>query len=133
MFVNIIKGTDESRCFSNTAAMNVYLMLYAKSIKQKEYGGISLPSGQAVVTKQTISTKFLCSIDKAKGYLKTLMRNGLIQLQYNAKIKKNIITIPAVNPSPGTNYVQMQIPEEVNIECIYKNRCKFLTNIYICI
>ena len=131
MFINLIEGTDECRCFSNTAAMNVYLMLYAKSIKQKEYGGISLPSGQAVVTKQTISTKFQCSIDKAKGYLKTLMRNGLIQLQYNAKIKKNIITIPAVNPSSGTNYVQMQIPEEVNIECIYKNRCKFLTNIYM--
>lgn len=106
-------------------------MLYAKSIDQKEYRGISLPAGQAVATKQYISTKFKCSTDKAKGYLKTLMRNGLIQLQYNAKIKQNIITIPAVNPSPGTNYVQMQIPEEVEIERIYKNRCKFLTNIYM--
>ena len=131
MFVNIIKGTDESRCFSNTAAMNTYLMLYAKSIKNETYRGVLLSAGQTVASKQYIAKVFKCSIDKAKGYLKTLLRNGLIQLEYNDKIKQNIVTIPAVNPSPGTNYVQMQIPEEVNIECIYKNRCKFLTNIYM--
>ena len=54
MFINIIEGTDECRCFSNTAAMNVYLMLYAESIKQKKYRGISLPSGQAVVKKISV-------------------------------------------------------------------------------
>ena len=131
MFVNIIKGTDESRCFSNTAAMNTYLMLYAKSIKNETYRGVLLSAGQTVASKQYIAKVFKCSIDKAKGYLKTLLRNGLIQLEYNDKIKQNIVTIPAVNPSPGTNYVQMQIPEGVKIERIYKNRCKFLTNIYM--
>ena len=131
MFVNIIKGTDESRCFSNTAAMNTYLMLYAKSIKNETYRGVLLSAGQTVASKQYIAKVFKCSIDKARGYLKTLLRNGLIQLEYNDKIKQNIVTIPAVNPSPGTNYVQMQIPEGVKIERIYKNRCKFLTNIYM--
>jgi hypothetical protein len=131
MFINIIEGTDECRCFSNTAAMNTYLMLYAKSIKNETYRGVLLSAGQTVASKLYISKVFKCSIDKAKGYLKTLLRNGLIQLEYNDKIKQNIITIPAVNPSPGTNYVQMQIPEGVKIERIYKNRCKFLTNIYM--
>lgn len=131
MFINIIEGTDESRCFSNTAAMNTYLMLYAKSIKNETYRGVLLAAGQTVASKQYIAKVFRCSIDKAKGYLKTLLRNGLIQLEYNDKIKQNIVTIPAVNPSPGTNYVQMQIPEGVKIERIYKNRCKFLTNIYM--
>lgn len=131
MFINIIEGTDESRCFSNTAAMNTYLMLYAKSIKNETYRGVLLTAGQTVASKQYIAKVFRCSIDKAKGYLKTLLRNGLIQLEYNDKIKQNIVTIPAVNPSPGTNYVQMQIPEGVKIERIYKNRCKFLTNIYM--
>lgn len=131
MFINIIEGTDESRCFSNTAAMNTYLMLYAKSIKNETYRGVLLTAGQTVASKQYIAKVFRCSIDKAKGYLKTLLRNGLIQLEYNDKLKQNIVTIPAVNPSPGTNYVQMQIPEGVKIERIYKNRCKFLTNIYM--
>lgn len=131
MFINIIEGTDESRCFSNTAAMNTYLMLYAKSIKNETYRGVLLSAGQTVASKQYIAKVFRCSIDKAKGYLKTLLRNGLIQLEYNDKLKQNIVTIPAVNPSPGTNYVQMQIPEGVKIERIYKNRCKFLTNIYM--
>lgn len=131
MFINIIEGTDECRCFSNTAAINTYLMLYAKSIKNETYRDVLLPAGQTVASKQYIAKVFKCSIDKAKGYLKTLLRNGLIQLQYNAKIKKNIITIPAVKPSPGTNYVQMQIPEGFEIERIYKNRCKYLTNIYM--
>lgn len=131
MFINIIEGTDECRCFSNTAAMNTYLMLYAKSIKNETYRGVLLSAGQTVASKLYISKVFKCSIDKAKGYLKTLLRNGLIQLEYNDKIKQNIVTIPAVNPSPGTNYVQMQIPEGVRIERIYKNRCKFLTNIYM--
>lgn len=90
-----------------------------------------MSAGQTVASKLYISKVFKCSIDKAKGYLKTLLRNGLIQLEYNDKIKQNIVTIPAVNPSPGTNYVQMQIPEGVRIERIYKNRCKFLTNIYM--
>lgn len=131
MFINIIEGTDECRCFSNTAAMNTYLMLYAKSIKNETYRGVLLSAGQTVASKLYISKVFKCSIDKAKGYLKTLLRNGLIQFEYNDKIKQNIVTIPAVNPSPGTNYVQMQIPEGVRIERIYKNRCKFLTNIYM--
>lgn len=131
MFINIIEGTDESRCFSNTAAMNTYLMLYAKSIKNETYRGVLLSAGQTVASKQYIAKVFRCSIDKAKGYLKTLLRNGLIQLEYNDKLKQNIVTIPAVNPSSGTNYVQMQIPEGVKIERIYKNRCKFLTNIYM--
>jgi hypothetical protein len=131
MFINIIEGADECRCFSNTAAMNTYLMLYAKSIKNETYRGVFLSAGQTVASKQYIAKVFKCSIDKAKGYLKTLLRNGLIQLEYNDKIKQNIVTIPAVNPSPGTNYVQMQIPEGVKIERIYKNRCKFLTNIYM--
>lgn len=131
MFINIIEGTDECRCFSNTAAMNTYLMLYAKSIKNETCRGVLLSAGQTVVSKQYIAKVFKCSIDKAKGYLKTLLRNGLIQLEYNTKIKQNIITIPAVTPAPGTNYVQMQIPEGVKIERIYKNRCKFLTNIYM--
>ena len=111
--------------------MNTYLMLYAKSIKNETYRGVLLSAGQTVASKQYIAKVFKCSIDKAKGYLKTLLRNGLIQLEYNDKIKQNIVTIPAVNPSPGTNYVQMQIPEGVKIERIYKNRCKFLTNIYM--
>ena len=131
MFINIIEGADECRCFSNTAAMNTYLMLYAKSIKNETYRGVLLSAGQTVASKQYIAKVFKCSIDKAKGYLKTLLRNGLIQLEYNDKIKQNIVTIPAVNPSPGTNYVQMQIPEGVKIERIYKNRCKFLTNRYM--
>ena len=131
MFINIIEGADECRCFSNTAAMNTYLMLYAKSIKNETYRGVLLSAGQTVASKQYIAKVFKYSIDKAKGYLKTLLRNGLIQLEYNDKIKQNIVTIPAVNPSPGTNYVQMQIPEGVKIERIYKNRCKFLTNIYM--
>ena len=131
MFINIIEGADECRCFSNTAAMNTYLMLYAKSIKNETYRGVLLSAGQTVASKLYISKVFKCSIDKAKGYLKTLLRNGLIQFEYNDKIKQNIVTIPAVNPSPGTNYVQMQIPEGVRIERIYKNRCKFLTNIYM--
>ena len=131
MFINIIEGADECRCFSNTAAMNTYLMLYAKSIKNETYRGVLLSAGQTVASKQYIAKVFKCSIDKAKGYLKTLLRNGLIQLEYNDKIKQNIVTIPAVNPSPGTNYVQMQIPEGVKIERIYKSRCKFLTNIYM--
>ena len=131
MFINIIEGADECRCFSNTAAMNTYLMLYAKSIKNETYRGVLLSAGQTVASKQYIAKVFKCSIDKAKGYLKTLLRNGLIQLEYNDKIKQNIVTIPAVNPSPGPNYVQMQIPEGVKIERIYKNRCKFLTNIYM--
>ena len=131
MFINIIEGADECRCFSNTAAMNTYLMLYAKSIKNETYRGVLLSAGQTVASKQYIAKVFKCSIDKAKGYLKTLLRNGLIQFEYNDKIKQNIVTIPAVNPSPGTNYVQMQIPEGVRIERIYKNRCKFLTNIYM--
>ena len=131
MFINIIEGADECRCFSNTAAMNTYLMLYAKSIKNETYRGVWLSAGQTVASKQYIAKVFKCSIDKAKGYLKTLLRNGLIQLEYNDKIKQNIVTIPAVNPSPGTNYVQRQIPEGVKIERIYKNRCKFLTNIYM--
>ena len=131
MFVNIIKGTDESRCFSNTAAMNTYLMLYAKSIKNETYRGVLLSAGQTVASKQYIAKVFKCSIDKAKGYLKTLLRNGLIQLEYNDKIKQNIITIPAVNPASGTHYVQMQIPKGFEIERIYKNRCKYLTNIYM--
>ena len=131
MFVNIIKGTDESRCFSNTAAMNTYLMLYAKSIKNETYRGVLLSAGQTVASKQYIAKVFKCSIDKAKGYLKTLLRNGLIHLEYNDKIKQNIITIPAVNPASGTHYVQMQIPKGFEIERIYKNRCKFLTNIYM--
>ena len=131
MFVNIIKGTDESRCFSNTAAMNTYLMLYAKSIKNETYRGVLLSAGQTVASKQYIAKVFKCSIDKAKGYLKTLLRNGLIHLEYNDKIKQNIITIPAVNPASGTHYVQMQIPKGFEIERIYKNRCKYLTNIYM--
>ena len=131
MFINIIEGADECRCFSNTAAMNTYLMLYAKSIKNETYRGVLLSAGQTVASKQYIAKVFKCSIDKAKGYLKTLLRNGLIQLEYNDKIKQNIVTIPAVNPSPGTNYVQMQIPKGFEIERIYKNRCKYLTNIYM--
>ena len=131
MFINIIEGADECRCFSNTAAINTYLMLYAKRIKNDTYRAVLLSAGQTVASKQYIAKVFKCSIDKAKGYLKTLLRNGLIQLEYNDKIKQNIVTIPAVNPSPGTNSVQMQITEGVKIELIYKNRCKFLTNIYM--
>ena len=131
MFINIIEGADECRCFSNTAAMNTYLMLYAKSIKNETYRGVLLSAGQTVASKQYIAKVFKCSIDKAKGYLKTLLRNGLIHLEYNDKIKQNIITIPAVNPASGTHYVQMQIPKGFEIERIYKNRCKYLTNIYM--
>ena len=136
MLINILHDTDFKPCFKKPETMNVYLMLYAKSVGEElidSWNGasITLSTGQTVASKQYIAKVFKCSIDKAKGYLRTLMRNGLIQLEYNDKIKQNIITIPAVKPSPGTNYVQIQIPEGFEIERIYKNRCKYLTNIYM--
>lgn len=136
MLINILHDTDFKPCFKKPETMNVYLMLYAKSVGEElvdSWNGasITLSTGQTVASKQYIAKVFKCSIDKVKGYLRTLMRNGLIQLEYNDKIKQNIITIPAVKPSPGTNYVQIQIPEGFEIERIYKNRCKYLTNIYM--
>lgn len=135
MFINILENTDERRCFSNPAVMNTYLMLYKKSIDKENitsWNGtsITLPVGQTVSSKYYIATVFKCSIDKAKNYLKTLVRNGLIRIEYNQNIKQNVITIPAVNPSPGTKYVQMQLPTD-NVEEIYKNRCKYLSTIYM--
>ena len=134
MFINILDHTDECRCFSNTAAMNIYLMLYAKSIGRENItswngASITLQPGQTVASKYYIAKVFKCSIDKAKNYLKTLVRNGLIRQEYNDNIKQNVITIPAVNPAPGSRYVQMQLPGEAHE--IYKNRCKFLTTIYM--
>ena len=57
MFINIIEGADECRCFSNTAAMNTYLMLYAKSIKNETYRGVLLSAGQTVASKQYSSVQ----------------------------------------------------------------------------
>ena len=74
--------------------------------------------------------QFSCSIDKAKNWLKTLKRNGLIKIEYNQQVNQNVITIEAVNPEPGTRYVQMQVPDD-KVEEIYTNRCKYLTNIYM--
>ena len=135
MFINILNHTDECRCFSNPAAMNAYLMLYAKSIRKESivsWNGISisLPAGQTVASKYYIAKVFKCSIDKAKNYLKTLVRNGLIRLDYNQDIKQNIITVSAVNPESGTKYVQMRLPDD-KVHEIYTNRCKFLTTIYM--
>ena len=134
MFINVLEHTDECRCFSNPAAMNIYLMLYAKSIGRENItswngASITLPAGQTVASKYYIAKVFKCSIDKAKNYLKTLVKNGLIRQEYNDNIKQNVITIPAVNPAPGSRYVQMQLPGEAHE--IYKNRCKFLTTIYM--
>ena len=135
MFINVLEHTDECRCFSNPAAMNTYLMLYKKSIGQEyitSWNGVSitLSAGQTIASKYYIAKVFKCSMDKAKNYLKTLVRNGLIKLEYNETIKQNVITIPAVNPEPGTKYVQMQLPGD-KVHDIYTNRCKYLTNIYM--
>lgn len=116
--------------------MNVYLMLYAKSVGEElvdSWNGtsISLPTGQTVASKHYISEVFECSLDKAKNYLKSLKNNRLISVRYNAEIKQNVITVNAVNPAPGSKYVQMQIPSGMDIRDIYKNKCKFLTNIYM--
>ena len=134
-FINILDHTDECRCFSNTAVMNTYLMLYAKSIVKENitsWNGVSitLSAGQTIASKYYIAKVFKCSIDKAKNYLKTLQRNGLIRQEYNEDIKQNVITIPAVNPASGTRYVQMQIPSD-KVQEIYKNKCKYLTIIYM--
>lgn len=135
MFINILEHTDECRCFSNPETMNAYLMLYKKSIGQ-EYitswngASITLPAGQTVASKYYIAKVFKCSIDKAKNYLKTLVKNSLIKVEYNQDIKQKIITIPAVNPASGARYVQMQIPSD-RVHEIYTNRCKYLTNIYM--
>lgn len=136
MFVNILHDTDKKRCFKNAETMNVYLMLYAKSVGEElieSWNGtsITLPTGQTVASKYYISDVFECSLDRAKNYLKSLKNNRLISVRYNAEIKQNVITVNAVNPAPGSKYVQMQIPSGMDIRDIYKNKCKFLTNIYM--
>ena len=136
MFVNILHDTDFKPCFKKPETMNVYLMLYAKSVGEElidSWNGtsISLPTGQTVASKQYIAKVFKCSLDKAKNYLKSLKNNRLISVRYNTEIQQNVITVNAVNPTPGSKYVQMQIPDNVNVAHIYQNRCKYLTNIYM--
>ena len=136
MFVNILHDTDKKRCFKNAETMNVYLMLYDKSVGEElvdSWNGtsITLPTGQTVASKHYISEVFECSLDKAKNYLKSLKNNRLISVRYNAEIQQNVITVNAVNPTPGSKYVQMQIPDNVKVEHLYQNRCKHLTNIYM--
>ena len=136
MFVNILHDTDKKRCFKNAETMNVYFMLYAKSVDKElieSWNGtsITLPTGQTVASKHYISEVFECSLDKAKNYLKSLKNNRLISVRYNTEIQQNVITVNAVNPTPGSKYVQMQIPDNVNVAHIYQNRCKYLTNIYM--
>lgn len=116
--------------------MNVYLMLYDKSVGEElvdSWNGtsITLPTGQTVASKHYISEVFECSLDKAKNYLKSLKNNRLISVRYNTEIQQNVITVNAVNPTPGSKYVQMQIPDNVKVEHLYQNRCKHLTNIYM--
>lgn len=116
--------------------MNVYLMLYDKSVGEElvdSWNGtsITLPTGQTVASKHYISEVFECSLDKAKNYLKSLKNNRLISVRYNTEIQQNVITVNAVNPTPGRKYVQMQIPDNVKVEHLYQNRCKHLTNIYM--
>lgn len=111
-------------------------MLYDKSVGEElvdSWNGtsITLPTGQTVASKHYISEVFKCSLDKAKNYLKSLKNNRLISVRYNTEIQQNIITVNAVNPTPGSKYVQMQIPDNVNVAHIYQNRCKYLTNIYM--
>lgn len=136
MFVNILHDTDKKRCFKNAETMNVYLMLYDKSVGEElvdSWNGtsITLPTGQTVASKHYISEVFECSLDKAKNYLKSLKNNRLISVRYNTEIQQNVITVNAVNPTPGSKYVQMQIPDNVKVEHLYQNRCKHLTNIYM--
>ena len=136
MFVNILHDTDKKRCFKNAETMNVYFMLYAKSVDKElivSWNGtsITLPTGQTVASKHYISEVFECSLDKAKNYLKSLKNNRLINVRYNTEIQQNVITVNAVNPTPGSKYVQMQIPDNVKVEHLYQNRCKHLTNIYM--
>ena len=116
--------------------MNVYLMLYDKCVGEElvdSWNGtsITLPTGQTVASKHYISEVFECSLDKAKNYLKSLKNNRLISVRYNTEIQQNVITVNAVNPTPGSKYVQMQIPDNVKVEHLYQNRCKHLTNIYM--
>ena len=136
MFVNILHDTDKKRCFKNAETMNVYLMLYAKSVGEElidSWNGVSitLPTGQTVASKHYISDVFECSLDRAKNYLKALKNGRLISVRYNTEIQQNVITVNAVNPTPGSKYVQMQIPDDVKVAHIYQNRCKYLTNIYM--
>lgn len=136
MFVNILHDTDKKRCFKNAETMNVYLMLYDKSVGEElvdSWNGtsITLPTGQTVASKHYISEVFECSLDKAKNYLKSLKNNRLISVRYNTEIQQNVITVNAVNPTLGSKYVQMQIPDNVKVEHLYQNRCKHLTNIYM--
>ena len=111
-------------------------MLYDKSVGEElvdSWNGtsITLPTGQTVASKHYISEVFECSLDKAKNYLKSLKNNRLISVRYNTEIQQNVITVNAVNPTPGSKYVQMQIPDNVKVEHLYQNRCKHLTNIYM--
>ena len=136
MFVNILHDTDKKRCFKNAETMNVYFMLYAKSVDKElieSWNGtsITLPTGQTVASKHYISEVFECSLDKAKNYLKSLKNNRLISVRYNTEIQQNVITVNAVNPTPGSKYVQMQIPDGIEVAHIYQNRCRYLTNIYM--
>lgn len=133
MFINILNGTDEKRCFSNPDIMNAYLMLYVESI-QSQAGkssscSISLPSGQVVYSKYKLKKKMNCTIDQAKNFLIRLKQNGLISINFNKEIRQNVITVNAVNPVKGSSYVQMEIPS--NSILLYGNKCKFLTNIYM--
>lgn len=111
-------------------------MLYDKCVGEElvdSWNGtsITLPTGQTVASKHYISEVFECSLDKAKNYLKSLKNNRLISVRYNTEIQQNVITVNAVNPTPGSKYVQMQIPDNVKVEHLYQNRCKHLTNIYM--
>ena len=136
MFVNILHDTDKKRCFKNAETMNVYFMLYAKSVDKElieSWNGtsITLPTGQTVASKHYISEVFECSLDRAKNYLKALKNGRLISVRYNTEIQQNVITVNAVNPTPGSKYVQMQIPDGIEVAHIYQNRCRYLTNIYM--
>lgn len=136
MFVNILHDTDKKRCFKNAETMNVYLMLYDKSVGEElvdSWNGtsITLPTGQTVASKHYISEVFECSLDRAKNYLKALKNGRLISVRYNTEIQQNVITVNAVNPTPGSKYVQMQIPDGIEVAHIYQNRCRYLTNIYM--
>ena len=102
MFVNILHDTDFKPCFKKPETMNVYLMLYAKSVGEElidSWNGtsISLPTGQTVASKQYIAKVFKCSLDKAKNYLKSLKNNRLISVRYNTEIQQNVITVNYVN------------------------------------
>ena len=63
MLINILHDTDFKPCFKKPETMNVYLMLYAKSVGEElidSWNGasITLSTGQTVASKQYIAKVF---------------------------------------------------------------------------